>query len=281
MTQQYTSLVEAEYTTPLTTADSGDALDPVILRDSLTQLANRIEYLKTLQNEATEEPERFFTIEDDFTCAIYDNSNSVVYSDRVWRTFDTGSPTVTSTANTAGRPGLFRVTCATSDEFFMGINDTAGSPFGMITTQHVTFVVRIQDDPGNLATSFTMGLKQDYSLNNGGSNSLLLFYSVAAANWQLIVRKAGVQVTHNLGVAVDSTKFVTCRFVKNVNDIDVYLDGALVHTVLSAAKPSGELNFGYSVLSSAADAQPIRLFFDYVFARTRSAGIVGSPRSGV
>lgn len=279
MPTQVQTLIEPVYEAVVEVPADAEVITEASLINTAVALGNRIEFLKQLQSDTTDEPERFFIVRDDFGCALYDGALSVVYSDHLWRTADVGSPTITSVANSAKNPGLFRVTCATSDEFYMGLNDAASHPFGMITTQLLSMVLKVSDDAGNLASNMTIGLKKDYSLSNGGTDSLLLFYSVASPNWQLIVRKASVQVTHDLGVAVDYNKFITCKFVKNGNGYDVYIDGVMVHAVLQADKPTGELNFGLSVLSSVADLQPVRLFLDLVYARTKGAG--NNPRSGI
>lgn len=279
MTTQVQSMIEPEYTEVVEVAEDGETLTEAILINTAVALGNRIEYVRQLVAEAADTPEKFTTLREDFLGAVHDGT-SVLYADLVWRTQDSGSPAINHSAGTASNPGKLVIAMPPDATFFAGLGSPTDSPFGMITTRAVTMVVAVNDHPSNVVTSFSIGLKNDWSLTNGGSDGLTLFYSKAtSANWMLMVRKASANINHDLGVPVVNNEFVTCRFIKNGNDIDVYLDGDLVHTVLSVDKPTGELNFGFDAVTTVAETEVFTATLDFISIRSELAGLL--PRSGV
>lgn len=281
MTTQIQSLIEPEYTEVIEVAEDGETLTEAILVDTAVALGNRIEYVRQLVAEAADTPEQFTTLREDFLGAVYDGGSNALYGSFVWNTQDSGSPAINHSAGNASNPGRIRMAMPPTSEFYAGLGLPTDSPFGMITTRAVTMVVMISDDVANIATDFGIGLKNDWSLLNGGSDALILRYNKATfgGNWIVLVNKASSVVNHDTGVPVVNNEFVTCRFIKNGNDIDVYLDGDLVHTVLSADKPSGELNFGWHAISSVADTEVFEPVIDFISIRSELVGFL--PRSGV
>jgi len=143
----------------------------------------------------------------------------------------------------------------------------------------ITFVAKVDDDPANIASSATFGMLGTYTAQNGGANALALFYQKTFPNWRVMIQKASVQTLVDTGVPVVPGEFVTVRFIWRSPgpDIDVELDGSIVHTVLSANRPTGEANIGANVISSVAETEVFLAEFDFIYARGRG----GSPsRSG-
>lgn len=279
MTTQVQSMIEPEYTAVVEVAEDGETLTEAILINTAVALGNRIEYVRQLVAEAADVPEKFTVLREDFLGAVHDGT-SVLYADLVWRTEHTGSPAISHNGGTASNPGKLVLAMPPDTTFFAGLGNPTHSPFGMITTKAITMVVAVNDNVANVVTGFSIGLKNDWSLTNGGSDALTLFYSKAtSANWMLMVRKASANINHDLGIPVVNNEFVTCRFIKNGNDIDVYLDGDLVHTVLSADKPTGELNFGFDAVTTVAETEVFTATIDFISIRSELSGLL--PRSGV
>jgi hypothetical protein len=151
-----------------------------------------------------------------------------------------------------------------SSEFFFGLGNFTDGPFGAITFQRITFTLAVNDDPANIASQVLIGLKQDWHLANGGTDSIQLYYLKTEPNWQLFIRRSSSSTMVDLGVPVVAGDFVTCRFIKNGNDIDVELNGAVVHTVASGSGPTGNLNFGGCALSSVAETEVLEARFDII-----------------
>lgn len=277
MTTQVQSLIEPEYTEVIEVAEDGETLTEAILVDTAVALGNRIEYVRQLVAEAADTPEKFTTLREDFFGAVHDSA--FLYGDIVWNIENTGSPAVSGTGGTASNPGQLVMAMPPESIFLAGLGTPTSSPFGMITTRAATMVVAVADNVANVASGFGIGFKNDWTLSTGGTDGLVLFYNKTSANWMLMVRKASSQINHDLGVPVVNNEFVTCRFIKNGNDIDVYLDGDLVHTVLSADKPSGELNFGWDVISTIAETEVFTVKIDFISIRSELVGFL--PRSGI
>jgi len=257
--------VVPEYTPVITIADTGEVLTEAQLYDTTLALANRIEFVRTLVPAASTTPEAFATCRDDFFGALWDEAGGTLSADLLWRTESTNSPAVASIGGEPRRPGQLVCSIPPDGTFFMGFGAPTDGPFGALTFRRVSFVLAVTDDPANLATNAGAGLKADWSVPNGGDDCIQLFYSKALLpNWRLLVRRATVQTVTDLGVPVVDGEFVTCQFIKNGNDIDVELNGSIVHTVVSGSGPTGNLNFGFYAASSVADTEVLQVNLDLV-----------------
>lgn len=257
--------VDAVYEPVITIADTGEVLTEAQIYDTTLALANRIEYVRSLSPDATETPEAFVIFREDFFGARFDETLDRVFADTIWLAEVGTGAAISHQAGTARRPGLLQCACSTDSEIFVW----SPSPHGSITLEMLTIVVQVEDDAGNVASSFSVGLAQDPELANGGTDSLLLYYSKAFANWRLIVRRSSVQTLVDTGVPFVSEDFVTCRFIKNGNDIDVELNGSIVHTAVSGVdKLTGENFLRAHTVCTVADAAPTVSRLDFFQARS-------------
>jgi hypothetical protein len=264
MPYQYQGDVDPVYEPVLTIADTGEVLTEAQLLDTALGLANRIEFIRQLVPAASTTPEAFATCRDDFFGALWDETGDTLSADLLWRTESTGSPAISASGGEPRRPGQLLCSMPPDSTFSMGFGAPTDGPFGSLSFRRVSFVLAVEDDVANLATSVGAGLKSDWSALNGGDDSIQLVYSKSAANWRLIVRRATVQTTTDTGVPFVSGEFVTCQLIKNGNDIDVELNGSIVHTVASGSGPTGNLNFGFFAASSVADTEVLVARLDLI-----------------
>jgi len=276
-TTDVSGLVTPVYTATLPITTDGSVLTQADLTNTIVSLANRVEFIRQIGDAATE-PELITVLREDFFSAIWDGSSRLDGS-FAWRTAHSGSPAITHDGGTARRPGRLICQMPPNSQFSFGIAGVADTPFGFLSTDMITFVAKVDDDPANIASSATFGMLGTYTAQNGGANALALFYQKTFPNWRVMIQKASVQTLVDTGVPVVPGEFVTVRFIWRSPgpDIDVELDGSIVHTVLSANRPTGEANIGANVISSVAETEVFLVEFDFIYARGRG----GSPsRSG-
>lgn len=279
MPHQVQSLITPDYVPIVTVPATAEVITQAALQDTAVALGSRTEYVKQFTDGA-DRPEAFHTVKEEFDGAIWDSSQSILYASFPWRTAHTGSPAINHRPGSSRRPGRLECSMPPNSSFAMGPGSVIdGSTFGFITTQMATFVVKVEDDPANVASQIAFGLKEDWTLSNGGDNSLQFFYLKSFANWQLIVRKAGVQNTIDLGVPFVSGEFITGRFIflPGGPDVAIEVDGTVVHTVDSADRPTGECSIGISCSSTVAETEVVTAQFDYLYCRGDGPG---STRSG-
>jgi hypothetical protein len=276
MPHQVQSLITADYTPIITVPATTEVITQDALQDTAVALGSRIEYVRQFTN-ASEEPEMVQIIREDFHGASLD-SGARLQGDFTWKTVSAGDFAVAHSGGTARRPGRLVLTMATDSSFAFGIGDIADNPLGFLTCELITFVARVTDDVGNLATSMTFGIKENFSFPNGGDNSIQFVYGPAfMPNWRIIVRKAGVQDTIDTGVPVVFGEFVTARLRWLPGaDVECEIDGVVVHTILSADRPTGEANLGVTFGSSVVDAEVMVGEVDFIYARAS----ITSTRSG-
>jgi hypothetical protein len=280
MPHQVQSLITPDYVPIVTVPATAEVITQAALQDTAVALGSRTEYVKQFTDGA-DKPELFHVVREEFDGAVWDSGQSILHASFPWRTSHTGSPVVTHLNGSARRPGRLKVALPPSSSFNMGPGSAAGGEqtFGFITSEMATFVVKVEDDPANVATQILFGLKEDYSLGNGGDNSLQFFYLKSLATWRLMIRRAAVQTLVDLGVPFVSGEFITGRFIfKSPGpDVDVEVDGVVVHTVDTLDRPTGEFNVGLSCISTGAETEVVNTEFDYLYCR--GAG-PGATRSG-
>jgi hypothetical protein len=273
MPQQIQNDVVAVYEPVVTIAETGEVLTEAQIYDTTLACLNRTEFVRALSDTAAAAPEAFAVLREDFWSAIWTSGTARLDADILWRTTHLGSPAINGSAGVAAHPGQLVCQMPPSSQFYFGLGSSSDSPIGFITFQAATFVVSVTDDPANVATQFLIGLKEDWSLGNGGDNCLQLFYLHSQPNWQIMARRSGVQVLTDTGVPVVSGDFVTCRFLKNGNDIDVELNGSVVYTAVNGVdKPTGEGNIGATVIATGAETEVFTVKFDFIQARTAISG---------
>jgi hypothetical protein len=266
-------LVTPTYTPTIPIVLDGDPFTQADHTNTVVSLANRTEFVRQLSETASSAPESFATLREDFWGAIFDSGTSTIYGDLVWRTDDSGSPAINHRGGSAQNPGQLEMAMPTGSSFAFGLGSSTDNLFGGISTEAVTFAVKVLDNPANVATQFLIGLKNDWSLGNGGDDCLQLFYTISEANWHVMKRRSGVQTLVDTGVPVVAGEMVVCRFLKNGNDIDVELNGAIVDTAVSGVdKLTGEFNFGAIAVSSGADPQLFTATVDFIHIRTSVSG---------
>jgi hypothetical protein len=273
MPSDVSGLVTPVYSATLPVTNDTEVLTQAALTDTTVSLANRIEFLRQLVDDAADMPEASATLREEFWSTIWDPSGSRLEADNLWRTAHAGSPVVVHEAPDSDSPGVVRMSLPTSSEFRAQLGSSTGVPFSFITTEHCTFRIRVDDHPGNIASSFRIGLVENNTLQSGGTNSLSVCYfrGVNATQWLLQVRKASVTTLHAIKPFINGD-YETFRFVKSGNDILVRDgDNNLLHTVLSADRPLSGCNLGWQGIATVADAVPVEAWIDFIFARSRPA----------
>lgn len=265
--------VTAEYTSPLTIADTGEVLTEAQLYDTTLALANRIEFVRALTPEASDDPESFFIIREDFAGAVFTSAQSRLDGSFPWRTVSTGSVSINHSAGSAKNPG--QLVCAMpgdgANEQYFGfhIGLANGTPVSYATFQQLAVTVRIDEASGNINEQIRFGLTQDASAFNGGTDCLCIARLRAsdADDWVLLRRVASSQ-TLTVLAAFTNDEFATWKMLKTAaGDIEISLDGTLVHTVDSADLPSGSCNLSFLGGVSSADTEVLTVTWDLVSYR--------------
>lgn len=273
--------VTPTYEPVLTIADTGEVLTEAQLYDTAIALANRIEFVRSLVPEATEEPEAFGTFREEFWGAIWDSATSRLDADNLWRSAHTGSPSVAQNAGSAKNPGQLVVqlppTGAGGDtdhgvDFYLG--QTTGDCFSFATIDAATVVVKITEDPANLNASIQFGFVATAGLTsqNGGTDCLQICRNVSfdSDDWFILKRKASAQVISGLtGGTFADGEFHVWRIRKQISgDIGIFLNGVQVHTVAVADLPTGSCTFRLWQLNSVADTEVTAVAWDLIAIRS-------------
>lgn len=269
-TTDVAGLVTPVYTPTLPVTTDTSILTQADLTNTVVSLANRIEFLRDLVDVAADTPEASCVLREEFWGAIWTSGESRLDADNVWRTAFLGSPAVSGLSSSSNSPGELVIALPEGAEFRFQIGLPTDDPFGFLTMQHLTMRLKIDDDPVNTNTIARLGLCQDASLLNGGTNSLAVLYQkgLDASNWLLQVRKSGSTTFHVLAPFSDDDYF-TCRFVKVGTSMEVRdVDNVVLHTVLAADMPGGSCTLGgYFISSAGADPNLATHSVDFIFAR--------------
>lgn len=273
--------VTPDYEPVLTIADTGEVLTEAQLYDTTLALANRIEFVRSLVPEATEEPEAFGTFREEFWGAIWTSGTSRLDADNLWRSSVLGFPSVSQSAGTAKNPGQLVVTLPPTGsggatdhgvDFYLG--QTTGDCFSFATIDSATVVVKIDEDPANLnaTTQFGFVATAGMASQNGGTDSLQICRNVAVDTdeWHVITRKSSSStVTVLTGTTFANSEFHVWRIRKQANDdLAILLNGALVHTVAAADIPTGSCTFRIWQLNGVADTEVTTVSWDLIAIRS-------------
>jgi hypothetical protein len=273
--------VTAVYEPVITIADTGEVLTEAQLYDTTLALANRIEFVRSLTPEATEEPEAFGTFREEFWGAIFNSGQSRLDADNLWRSSVLGFPSVNQSAGTAKNPGQLVVSLPPTGsggetdhgvDFYLG--QTTGDCFSFATIDSATVVVKIDEDPANINATIQFGFAATAGMaaQSGGADSLQICRNVAlgADDWFILKRKSSVQTLTILGgTTFTNGEFHVWRIRKQTNgDLGIFLDGALVHTVAFADLPTGSCTFRMWQLNGVADTEITTVSWDLIAIRS-------------
>jgi hypothetical protein len=270
-------LVTPTYTPTLLVPTDGSTFTQALLTNLIVGLANRTEFLRDLSAEASDTPEAYCTLRDDFFGAVDSISPGTLQSDIQWRRSDEGSPAINHRAGSSKNPGLLEVSLPGNGtdfhEFEIHIGSATGAPFSYATFQELVVVVKVEEDVSNITEWASFGLVDNAGLQNGGDDCLVIARQKAssATKWLLMRRVGGSQVTTALAAAdFDNAEFAVWRMVRIASgDFELYLNGTLVHTVAAADVPTGGCNLTCNASVTAADTEVFTVSWDLVVLRTK------------
>jgi hypothetical protein len=260
----------------------GSTLTQALLTDLIVALGNRIEFLRDLSLEASDTPEAYCTLREDFLGAIYNSGQSRLDADYLWRTSELGSPSVNHANGSAKNPGQLSLALPPGgsggdDDHGLDIylGSTSTQPFSFATVETLTVVVKVTEDPANLnaTTQFGFVTTAGTASQNGGTNCVQIGRNVAldVDDWYILRRVAGVQtLTLLTGGTFSDGEFHVWRIEKQTSgDWQILLNGALVHTIAAADLPSGACNLRLYAMNSVADPELTGVTWDQVVLRTK------------
>jgi hypothetical protein len=279
--------VTPEYTTILTISDTGEVLTEAQIYDTTLALANRIEFVRQLVPEASDNPEAFGIFREEFWMASADNG--ILYADNIWRYSDAGSPSISHGPGTFKNPGQLVINLPPTGSggstdhgasFYIGTE--TGDPFTFDSVESCVVVCKADEDVGSLLGNWGFGFVQnaDELILNGGTDSIQIFRNkaVSAAQWTYQVRAASVVTDTGVFGTYTDEEFHVFRIVKNSsNDWDVYLNGALELTIDSSDIPSAAAcTFRLFALHSTTDDEIETIYFDHVSIRSATGDRSGA-----
>lgn len=287
MPTQIQGLVAPVYEPVVTVPSTSEVITEAALTDTALALANRIEYVRQLLEIEQVDPQTTIFLRDDFFGAVFDAANTRLDGDLLWRTTSTDSgATIIGIGGSAKNPGQVRILCAgtpSEGSFAMHLDSTSALalPFSFTAFNTAVFVVKVDEVGGNVADFVRFGLGDNMTFVNGGDDSLLIFRARATdpGDWFIIKRRGGVQTTTlNVHVFTDNV-FVVWKIERDAstNDLLVYANGTLVHTVDAADAPLGSCNVGLMAGTSVADAGALNCYVDFIAVRATPNNDPGNP----
>jgi hypothetical protein len=212
-------------------------------------------------------PERSVKVKEDFLGGSYDGAGNIVHSDHTWRTTSSGTVSASVNGGTPKNPGQLIISLgggSTLNEFAFCLGATTATPVELDSIGTATMVVRVDDDAGNLATSFRFGFAANMGAANGAGNAVFVLYNPAfGADWFVYRNRGGTQAFLPTGVPYVSGEYITARFIQNAsNGLDVEINGTVVTTIALANLPIGDGTFGAAMEGSPADAGASTVFVD-------------------
>ena len=221
-----------------------------------------------------------FFVNEDFAGAIFDSGESRVDASFPWRTIHTGSVSINGNAGSAKNPGLLRCSIPTAESFVFHLHTAAGAPLTYASFRRLRVTVSVTSDPTNVADEVMFGLADDASDINDPDHLLVWWnHGVDADNWILRRRVGSVQTNTVLASAafVDG-EFADWDLIKTeAGDVELYLNGVLVHTVDAADLPSGGANLMCRCDTSVADPEVLTVDWDRVQLWTRPPNFRDGP----
>jgi hypothetical protein len=273
--------VTAEYEPVLTIADTGEVLTEAQLYDTTLALANRIEFVRSLTPEATEDPEQFATFREEFWGAIADTGQARLDADNLWRSSVEGFPAINHRAGSAKNPGQLEVSLpptgsggATDHGYDFYLGSSTDDSFSFASIEACTVVLKIAEDPANVNATVQFGFVASSGLANqsGGTDGIQICRNTAIDpdEWWLLRRKASVNFLSILsGAAFTNDEFHVWRIRKQASgDWQLLLNGVLVHTIASADLPVGACDFRCYQLNGVADTEITTVTWDLIVIRS-------------
>lgn len=277
-------LVSPVYTPTLLVPTDGSTLTQALLTNLIVSLGNRTEFLRDLSAEASDTPEAFCTVREDFLGVLWTPSQSLLQGTVQWRTTpDDGFISVSGNAGASKNPGLLNVSLPGDGDFHVFaayFENASGEPFSFLKFQTMTVVVKKTHDAANVTDRIHFGLCDDADIQGGGNDALMIQHLGANAKWQFVRVVGGVTTTTTLtGADFVSGEYAVWRMNRvsgGSDSIEVYLNDVLVHTVATVDMPGGSCNFSLYQEVTAADTESLQVSWDFVSLRTKP-----TDRSGV
>jgi hypothetical protein len=198
-------LVTPTYTATLNVVNDGSVLTQAALTSLVVSLANRTEFLRDLIAEASDTPEAYCTLREEFLGSVWTSGQSLLQGNVQWRTTASGSVSVSGNAGASKNPGLLNVSVpgdgATNEKFIFYLESATGLPFSFLKFQEMTVVLKVIRDVANITDRVHFGLADDADDQAGGDDAILISHLGANAKWQLVRRVGGVQTTTTLTLA--------------------------------------------------------------------------------
>jgi hypothetical protein len=278
---------------PLVTGDNYDAVIPVTsdtsvlteaeLTDTAVALGNRIEFIRKALPEISDSPEAVVLVRDDFIGTHYNSpatASKFIHSEQQWVASETGT-VVVNYFSTSKNPGNLNITTpgdAASNIFHFELMGVAQNIFTFQSVQSMTWVLKVTGNAANVTARSTVGLFENVSDPFGTSTNSLCIVGAAFAglvNWRVLSRKASVSTFTDV-LAFVSGEYAVFHFKRNAGgDMELYANGALVHTVLAANLPVGDCTLGGVCSDNSGDVAPTLTAIDFVAVRGDT-----TPREG-
>jgi hypothetical protein len=276
-------LVTPTYTPTLLVPTDGTTLTQALLTNLIVGLANRTEFLRDLQLEASDTPEAYCTLREDFHGAIFTSGSSRIDAEFPWRTSVLGLPAVNQRAGTGKNPGLLELSLPPTGsggepdhgiDFYLSTS-SSGGPFTFATVEALTVVVKIDEDAANanFTTQFGFASQTGMAQQPGGTDSIQICRNVAVSptKWWLFRRKASSNTITVLTAAdFANSEYHVWRIAKQASgDWALSLNGVLVHTIAAADLPVGACNLRFWQLNGVADTEISKVSWDLISLRTK------------
>lgn len=276
------SLVSPTYTASLLVPTDGSTFTQALLTNLIVALGNRTEFLRDLLLEASDTPEAYCTLREEFHGAILTSGESRLDADFPWSVSILGFPAVNHSGGTGKNPGQLVIQNpptgsggedAHGIDFFLG--SSGATPFTFANVEQLTVVVKVTENPANLNATMQFGFVTTAGISsaNGGTNCIQIGRNTAldADEWYLLRRVGGVQtLTVLTGAAFDNAEFHVWQIKKQASgDWALLLNGTLVHTIAVADLPTGACNVRFYALNSIADTAITTVAWDLIALRTK------------
>lgn len=263
MPVQVQSLVTPVYEAVVTVHATGDIATEAQFIDTAVAILNRVEFVKNLQSDASDSPEAFALVRDDFMAGNTLTAAGVLTADTAW-TFDVvggGTHAVDVIAGDQVNPGRLRFNVA---------GGNTGAVFKTLgfdsTFDTLTAVAKITNPGGSAGQTVRIGLAQNTIAGAGGNEGLWLEYIPSVnANW-LLNRRTLSTDNRTLIKTFTSGQFITFKVIKNttLGRYDIYVNGLLVTNIAFASMPTGTFQLG-AYVTTATDSILVEL--DLIFCR--------------
>lgn len=228
---------------------------------------------------ALTDPERYIIIREDWTTFVQEFTPDLIHADGLW-TFNEIADVLTLNNGTPSskNPGQLEIIGSGGGVGKqLAIYKTSLLPIAFANVEEFTVVVKVNDDPANVAPLATIGLVDNVLFQNGGNDSITVMYNKATgASWRIQHRVGGSDGTHHNTViaAFTNNQYIEFKLLKNAaGDWDIFVNGSGTPalTIDSADFPTGNCTIGGHFTQSAADANSLTITWDWVSVRALTA----------